>query len=390
MADPVNGNEVEEELVDYEEEEAPEGDQAAKGEEGVKRGYVGLHTAGFKEFLLKPEILRAITKNAFEHPSEGNFLRSEVLLPVLHVSLFNSAESTCTAFAVQHQCIPSATMGSDVLCQAKSGMGKTAVFVLSILQQIKVEFDETTKIAKVGALVMAHTRELAFQVRLQSLSFFGPAEVHKFLHILLLRLIFPILRLQISSEFNRFNESMAEKPRVAIFYGGVNESEDIKTLKSTDNSPHIVVGTPGRIKAVCDAVVCYFTRQVSTSSQGVTDNILFILQLVQKKHLKLASVRHFVLDECDKMLESVGKRHKMSPDMLDCKSITSSCSTYSLQSMTFGLAHADMRQDVQEIFKATPHDKQVMMFSATLSDQVRPVCKRFMDNVSYSAGARAA
>lgn len=71
MADPVNGNEVEEELVDYEEEEAPEADQAAKGEEGVKRGYVGLHTAGFKEFLLKPEILRAITKNAFEHPSEG-------------------------------------------------------------------------------------------------------------------------------------------------------------------------------------------------------------------------------------------------------------------------------------------------------------------------------
>lgn len=55
-------------------------------------------------------------------------------------------------------------MGSDVLCQAKSGMGKTAVFVLSILQQIKVEVDETTKVAKVGALVMAHTRELAFQV----------------------------------------------------------------------------------------------------------------------------------------------------------------------------------------------------------------------------------
>lgn len=66
--------------------------------------------------------------------------------------------------AVQHQCIPSAAIGSDILCQAKSGMGKTAVFVLSILQQIKVESDETTKVAKVGALVMAHTRELAFQV----------------------------------------------------------------------------------------------------------------------------------------------------------------------------------------------------------------------------------
>ena len=75
MADPVNGAEAEEELVDYEEEEAVEPDQAKTGDETAKRGYVGLHTAGFKEFLLKPEILRAITKNAFEHPSEGRYTR---------------------------------------------------------------------------------------------------------------------------------------------------------------------------------------------------------------------------------------------------------------------------------------------------------------------------
>lgn len=42
----------------------------------------------------------------------------------------------------------------------------------------------------------------------------------------------------------------------------------------------------------------------------------------------------------------------------------------------------DMRYDVQEIFKMTPHQKQVMMFSATLSKEVRPVCKKFMHNVS--------
>lgn len=30
----------------------------------------------------------------------------------------------------------------------------------------------------------------------------------------------------------------------------------------------------------------------------------------------------------------------------------------------------------------TPHQKQVMMFSATLSKEVRPVCKKFMHNVS--------
>lgn len=42
---------------------------------------------------------------------------------------------------------------------------------------------------------------------------------------------------------------------------------------------------------------------------------------------------------------------------------------------------SDMRRDVQEIFKMTPHDKQVMMFSATLSKEIRPVCKKFMQDV---------
>ena len=40
----------------------------------------------------------------------------------------------------------------------------------------------------------------------------------------------------------------------------------------------------------------------------------------------------------------------------------------------------DMRRDVQEIFRATPQQKQVMMFSATLSDEVKPICRKFMQN----------
>lgn len=60
---------------------------------------------------------------------------------------------------MQHECIPQAILGMDVLCQAKSGMGKTAVFVLSVLQQI-----EPATPAEVGAIVLCHTRELAYQV----------------------------------------------------------------------------------------------------------------------------------------------------------------------------------------------------------------------------------
>lgn len=58
-----------EELVDYEEEEVVE-PEAAKTEKS-KKGYVGIHSVGFKEFLLKPELLRAIQDCGFEHPSEG-------------------------------------------------------------------------------------------------------------------------------------------------------------------------------------------------------------------------------------------------------------------------------------------------------------------------------
>lgn len=43
----------------------------------------------------------------------------------------------CAFLTVQHECIPQAILGMDVLCQAKSGMGKTAVFVLATLQQLE-------------------------------------------------------------------------------------------------------------------------------------------------------------------------------------------------------------------------------------------------------------
>jgi ATP-dependent RNA helicase UAP56/SUB2 len=42
-----------------------------KGAEKGKGSYVGIHSTGFRDFLLKGELLRAITDCGFEHPSEG-------------------------------------------------------------------------------------------------------------------------------------------------------------------------------------------------------------------------------------------------------------------------------------------------------------------------------
>jgi ATP-dependent RNA helicase UAP56/SUB2 len=60
---------------------------------------------------------------------------------------------------VQHECIPTALLGQDIVCQAKSGMGKTAVFVLATLQRLE------PVTGQVHVVVLCHTRELAFQIQ---------------------------------------------------------------------------------------------------------------------------------------------------------------------------------------------------------------------------------
>ncbi|RYR75297.1 hypothetical protein Ahy_A02g009950 isoform F [Arachis hypogaea] len=50
----------EEELIDYEEEDEKAPDSAKPAAESGKKGYVGIHSSGFRDFLLKPELLRAI------------------------------------------------------------------------------------------------------------------------------------------------------------------------------------------------------------------------------------------------------------------------------------------------------------------------------------------
>jgi len=74
---------AEEDLIDYSDDElnnetpatasnGKKGDAAAAGQNVDKKGsYVGIHSTGFRDFLLKPELLRAIADCGFEHPSEG-------------------------------------------------------------------------------------------------------------------------------------------------------------------------------------------------------------------------------------------------------------------------------------------------------------------------------
>jgi len=84
--------ETNEELLDYEEQEDQD-DQVVDGtaadataRRDVRGTYVSIHSSGFRDFLLKPELLRAIVDCGFEHPSEGLFLcLLQLTFSLLHV-----------------------------------------------------------------------------------------------------------------------------------------------------------------------------------------------------------------------------------------------------------------------------------------------------------------
>ena len=50
----------------------------APAQKAVKGTYVSIHSSGFRDFLLKPELLHAIVDCGFEHPSAGKVNRRKL------------------------------------------------------------------------------------------------------------------------------------------------------------------------------------------------------------------------------------------------------------------------------------------------------------------------
>jgi ATP-dependent RNA helicase UAP56/SUB2 len=167
MADPVD------EILDYVD---VDDDAPLKKAISIVRGhYAGTHAAGFRDFLLSPELNHAIGDCGFEHPSQ-----------------------------VQQECIPQALLGTDIICQGKSGMGKTAVFVISVLHQLDPVPGE------ISCLVIAPTRELSFQI---------------------------------CSEFKRFAKYLPAV-KTSVIFGGIPKSNHVQLLKA--EKPNVLVACPGR------------------------------------------------------------------------------------------------------------------------------------------------
>ncbi|MGL5785479.1 MAG: DEAD/DEAH box helicase [Bacteroidales bacterium] len=169
---------------------------------------------------------------------------------------------------IQEETIPVILSGKDIIACAQTGTGKTAAFVLPLLNQLYKE--ENTK-NKIRAIIMAPTRELAQQIdiQIQGFSYF----------------------LSVSS---------------LLVCGGGDGTEWEKQKRGMKLGADIVVATPGRL-----------------------------LSHIEHSNIDLSRVKHFILDEADRMLD-----------------------------MGF-------YDDIVRISKHLPLKRQTILFSATMPPKIR-------------------
>ena len=107
---------------------------------------------------------------------------------------------------IQEDVIPAALKGKDVIGLSATGSGKTHAYLIPIMEKVDVADNECQ------AVITAPTRELAAQIY----------------------------------EMAKVMEKAEPGLRVQLFIGGQDRDRDIEQLRN--NQPHVVIGTPGRIK----------------------------------------------------------------------------------------------------------------------------------------------
>ena len=120
----------------------------------------------------------------------------------------------------------------DIIAQAQSGTGKTGAFTVGILELININKN------KVQGIILAPTHELAEQIN---------SVVLKLGHYMEIKSL--------------------------LLVGGTSVEQNKKEL--TNNTPHLIVGTPGRIH-----------------------------DMIRRKYLKVKDIKTLVIDEADEMLSS--------------------------------------------------------------------------------------
>lgn len=187
---------------------------------------------------------------------------------------------------VQKKAIPVLLSGQDVIAQAQTGTGKTIAFTLPILQRIDIDKEQ------VQALILTPTRELA---------------------------------IQITSELKKLAAAVGAK--VLAAYGGQDVDAQIRKL---NNSPHIVVATPGRL-----------------------------IDHMRRETINLGKLKMLVLDEADQMLHM-----GFLPEVQNIVDQT----PRARQTMLFSATMPDQIKRLAENYMKTPVDIKIQSANVTLDN----------------------
>jgi superfamily II DNA/RNA helicase len=177
--------------------------------------------------------------------------------------------------AIQEKAIPEILAGNDIVATAQTGTGKTASFVLPLLQLLSG--DRKRRAKRLRALILVPTRELALQVE-KNIQLYG-----KHLNLRSMAMV----------------GGIDSEPQKAVLIYGVD----------------IVVATPGRL-----------------------------LDMAHQRALHFDELEFLVLDEADRMLD-----------------------------MGF-------ISDINKIIEQLPEQRQNLLFSATLSKEVRQLARTAISN----------
>jgi ATP-dependent RNA helicase RhlE len=212
---------------------------------------------GFTKFGLSDQLMKGISAAGYTVPTP---IQSLAIQPILE--------------------------GKDMIGRAQTGTGKTAAFVLPLLQRLTAGSAVHGTNGSARMLVLTPTRELAQQVQT------AVATYGRFLPL-----------------------------RSVSIYGGVSMDNQLKLLRrGTD----IVVATPGRL-----------------------------LDHMQRGSISLSKIQVLVLDEADRMLD-------------------------------MGFIN-----DVRKIIKQIPAERQTLLFSATISSEIKELASRVMrDPHTVEAGEK--
>jgi len=177
------------------------------------------------------------------------------------------------ATPIQSEAIPAIMDGSDMIACAQTGTGKTAAYLLPIINNILY-----TESGNVNTIILVPTRELALQIdqQMEGFGYYVPVTS-------------------------------------TAVYGGNNSTQWEQQRKAIEDGADIVIATPGRL-----------------------------LQHIAMGYVDFSHVRHLILDEADRML-----------DMGFC-------------------------DDIMQVVKLLPTERQTLMFSATMPPKIRELAKQIL------------